>query len=78
MSFVKNKGALKAQEGVAQVQDVGLGLCNLRFLTNAAVAGCDRIPGRTEHQTTRDLLKGHNRISCLTLLLRGAPPCWPW
>ncbi|CAE7413126.1 ATP5C1 [Symbiodinium pilosum] len=32
---------------VEEVQDVGLGLCNLRFLTNAAVAGCDRIPGRS-------------------------------
>ena len=29
-----------------EVRSVGLGLCNLRFLTNATVAGCDPVPGR--------------------------------
>jgi len=42
-----------------EVRSVGLGLCNLRFLTNATVAGCDPVPGRSSAMLALVLFSSH-------------------
>ncbi|CAE7764610.1 ATP5C1 [Symbiodinium microadriaticum] len=42
-----------------EVRSVGLGLCNLRFLTNATVAGCDPVPGRSSAMLALVLFSAH-------------------
>ena len=44
---------------VSEVTDVGIGICNLRFLINAAVAGCDRVPGRSTAMLALVMFSSH-------------------
>ena len=41
------------------VTDTGIGICNLRFLANAAVAGCDKVPGRSSAMLTLVMFSAH-------------------
>ena len=44
---------------VTAVTDTGIGICNLRFLANAAVAGCDKVPGRSSAMLTLVMFSAH-------------------
>lgn len=41
------------------VSETGIGICNLRFLANAAVAGCDKVPGRSTAMLTLVMFSAH-------------------
>jgi len=41
------------------VTETGIGICNLRFLANAAVAGCDKVPGRSTAMLTLVMFSAH-------------------
>lgn len=41
------------------VTATGIGICNLRFLANAAVAGCDKVPGRSTAMLTLVMFSAH-------------------
>ena len=41
------------------VAETGIGICNLRFLANAAVAGCDKKPGRSTAMLTLVMFSAH-------------------
>ncbi|CAK8995289.1 ATP synthase subunit gamma [Durusdinium trenchii] len=44
---------------IGSVTETGIGICNLRFLANAAVAGCDKVPGRSTAMLTLVMFSAH-------------------
>ena len=44
---------------IRAVSETGIGICNLRFLANAAVAGCDKVPGRSTAMLTLVMFSAH-------------------
>jgi len=44
---------------VNEVCETGIGICNLRFLANAAVTGCDKVPGRSTAMLALVMFSSH-------------------